>query len=440
MTGNWEERPVVPENIAGPFLRDLPIEGRFRHQGGAQAASVVFYDGGGCTVHTTNGIEEVRARRWRAKPTSVCLVACGRHVTTFEVQLPAAGAATFFRTKITLRWRVTDYERVVSHRLLSVERDLGPEILNRLQDVSGRHSVTDAQRANQEVRADINAGRWATLGADVGLSCDLFVDFGTDQVHLDQVAEQRSDLAEEGRVARRFASFSRLAGGSAGDRLGYLMASGTKDDVSGVIHMMREDEAQGRSETRDFFLRMLEQDRITSPELEAHLRRLILPGERGPDSPYAAIAQGAAPPSYRELPPPPSLPSPPPPAPDGPAQGRVWNDGAWVDEDAKRDAYQPREPEPKPYERESYEPPRREPDAYESRRREPEPYEARPYEPRPYDTQPYDAQRRDAEPRDAQPYDARPYEPDPPAAPARRERRRSGDYWDAAPDEDGDRG
>ncbi|MFD9716571.1 hypothetical protein [Streptomyces sp. NPDC059076] len=345
----------LPESIPGPFLRETPLPGRgYRHDGGAQSASVVFYEGGGCTVYTVNGPHEVRERRWWARPLSVCHVACGRHITTFEVRLPAAGAATFFVTKVTLRWQVTDYERVAVNQLASVERDLGEEIVDRLREVSERYPVREAQQANTAIRADIRAGRWRDLGAEVGLSAELFVDVGTDEVILDQVREARTDEGEEQRVGRRFAAYSKLAAGSASDRLAYLMASGTKQDVKGVITMMQEDDAQGRSDTRDFFLRMLEQDRITSPELEAHLRSLILPGQRSTDPQYVALAERALPPA-----PPPRLSLPPgssgsgggeqprsgtgrqePPWPSAdagsrggpPREGRVWNDGSWVDE------------------------------------------------------------------------------------------------------------
>ncbi|MEU5399630.1 hypothetical protein ABZ348_10055 [Streptomyces sp. NPDC005963] len=345
----------LPESIPGPFLSERPFPGRgFRHDGGAQAASVVFYEGGGCTVFTVNGPHEVRERRFWARPLSVCYVACGRHITSFDVRLPAAGAATFFVTKITLRWKVTDYERVAVNQLSSVERDLGEEIVDRLREVSERYPVREAQQANTAIRADIRAGRWRDLGAEVGLSAELFVDVGTDEVIIGQVHEARTDEGEEQRVGRRFAAYSKLAAGSASDRLAYLMASGTKQDVKGVITMMQEDDAQGRSDTRDFFLRMLEQDRITSPELEAHLRSLILPGQRSPDPQYEALAERALPPS-----PPPRLSLPPgssggggaqpprggsreePPWPGAdtgprsgqPREGRVWNDGSWVDED-----------------------------------------------------------------------------------------------------------
>lgn len=359
MTGNLEEEGlVVPENIAGPFLGERRLGGwSFRHDGGAQSASVVFYEGGGCTVFTVNGTHHVRERRMFARPLSVCQVACGRHITTFDVQLPAAGAATFFLTKVTLRWQVTDYERVVVNRLSSVERDLGEEIVHRLREVSERFSVRDAQEANQAIRADIRAGRWRDLGSEVGLTAELFVGVGTDEVILSQVAEARTDEGEEQRVARRFAAYSRLAGGSASDRLAYLMASGTKEDVNDVIKMMREDDTQGRSDTRDFFIRMLEQDRITSPELEAHLRSLILTGQ-STDPQYQALAERALPPAT----PPPRLSLPAAPSGNGtgsatasgtrggaggaepqwprtggagrgPArEGRVWNDGSWVDE------------------------------------------------------------------------------------------------------------
>ncbi|WP_340381914.1 hypothetical protein U5640_35595 [Streptomyces sp. SS7] len=421
------ERGGLPENITGPYLRERVLQGaRFRHTS-AEIASVVYYEGGGCSLVTSKGTEQLVPRRFYARPVSVCEIARGRHTTVFSLDLPAADAASCFRTKVTLRWEVTDFQLVAEKRLSSIERDLGPEIVSRLRQVSGRFAVEDAQRANQAILAETEAGRWADLGADAGLLTQMFVEVSTDQIRLDQVAEARKQTAQQEEVARRFAACSRLTTGSAEDRLTYLMAVGGKEDVADVIAMMREDEAQGRRETQEFFLRMLQQGRITSPELEGFLRTRVL----------ASMAPGGFTPPVV---PPPAVPAPFVPAPrelpmrepeprHGPEDRDAEPPRARVP-DARNTADTPNTPDtpntaypPEAYEPEVYEPAPYEPPVYH-----PEPYrpDPEPYRPAPYDRPSYG---------DRPSYDDWPSYDDRGAADrGARRRRRDDDYWDTAPE------
>jgi hypothetical protein len=292
-----EEELVIPDDIAGPFWRERRVTGRFRHAG-AQVASVVYYHKGGYSVVTSQGADHsARPHRW-ARPTTVCEIVRGRHVTTFALQLPAAGAATFFETKVTLRWEVTDYQLVADKRLGSVERDLGPEIVDRLRAVSESFAVHEAQKANQAIRAQTSMGRWSDLGSEVGLRTWMFVDVGTDRAYREQVAGARVDDAEAQRVRARYARFQGLTSGTTADRIAYLMASGTQQDTAELIRMMRDEERQGRREARDLLMRLLEQDRFLSPELEAHLRDFLPPRQGG--EPAARVGSRGTPP---QLPP-----------------------------------------------------------------------------------------------------------------------------------------
>ncbi|WP_133913724.1 hypothetical protein [Streptomyces sp. NBC_00582] len=279
MTVGPEEELVIPENVAGPFLRERLLRDRgFRHAG-VQVASVLFYQDGGCSVITAQGADHTDRRgRW-ARPTSVCEIARGRHVTAFDVELPALGAATFFETRVKLRWEVTDYRLVAEKRLYSVEQDLGPEIVDRLRDVSGRYAVHHAQEANRAVRAEVAAGKWADLGREVGLRTQVFVEVGTDRAHIDFVAGARSDDAEAQRVAGRFAGFARLAQGTDAERLAYLMASGDSREVGELVRMMLENKAEEQRENRDFLVRMAREGRINTPELDAYIRHMALPDQ-----------------------------------------------------------------------------------------------------------------------------------------------------------------
>ncbi|MBV2355265.1 alanine and proline-rich secreted protein Apa [Streptomyces sp. J2-1] len=286
MTAEQAEELVIPENLAGPFLRERIVQGRgFRHAG-AQVASVVYYQDGGHSVITARGADHGdRLGRW-SRPSTVCEVACGRHTTSFALKLPAHGSATFFETRVKLRWEVTDYRLVVEKRLFSVEEDLGPEIVDRLQGVSTRYSVDQAHEANQAVRLDIEAGRWADLGQEVGLRTKVFVEVGTDRTQIGFVVQTRKDDAEAQRVARRFRGFAAIAQGSDTEKYAYLMASGTGAEVGRLVKMMMESQAEEQRSNREFLVRMAHEGRLNTPELDAYLRRTAL---RGPAAEQSAI-------------------------------------------------------------------------------------------------------------------------------------------------------
>ncbi|GHF48069.1 hypothetical protein [Streptomyces griseosporeus] len=319
MTSGQEEELVIPENLAGPFLHERKVGGRgFRHMG-AQVASVLYYQDGGHSVITARGADHRdRISRW-SRPSSVCEVACGRHTTSFALKLPAHGSATFFETRVKLRWEVVDYRLVVEKRLFSVEEDLGPEIVDRLQGVTSRYSVDQAHEANQAVRLDIEAGRWADLGREVGLRTKVFVEVGTDRTQIGFVSQSRKDEAEAQRVSARFRGFAAIAHGTDAEKYAYLMASGGTAEVGRLIKMMLESQAEEQRANREFLVRMAHEGRVNTPELDAYIRRMVLPGQPAGQLPPPALEPRAA------LPPAPVAPAPTAAArqdwPDTPAAG-----------------------------------------------------------------------------------------------------------------------
>ncbi|MEU4872246.1 hypothetical protein [Streptomyces sp. NPDC021608] len=322
MTAGQEEELVVQENLAGPFLRERLVQGRgFKHWG-AQVASVLYYQDGGHSVITARGADHRdRLSRW-SRPSSVCEVACGRHTTSFALELPAHGSATFFETRVKLRWEVTDYLLVVEKRLFSVENDLGPEIVDRLQGVTTRYSVDQAHEANQAVRLDIEAGRWADLGQEVGLRTKVFIEVGTDRTQIGFVRQTREDEAEAQRVTARFRGFAAIAHGTDAEKYAYLMASGSSAEVGRLVKMMMESQAEEQRANREFLVRMAHEGRVNTPELDAYVRRVVLPGHAAGQQALPALEPRAA------LPPAPVAPAAAPAAaparqdwPDMPAAG-----------------------------------------------------------------------------------------------------------------------
>ncbi|MGW2613425.1 hypothetical protein [Streptomyces sp. NPDC001500] len=319
MTAGQEEELVVQENLAGPFLRERLVQGRgFKHWG-AQVASVLYYQDGGHSVITARGADHRdRLSRW-SRPSSVCEVACGRHTTSFALELPAHGSATFFETRVKLRWEVTDYLLVVEKRLFSVENDLGPEIVDRLQGVTTRYSVDQAHEANQAVRLDIEAGRWADLGQEVGLRTKVFIEVGTDRTQIGFVRQTRKDEAEAQRVTARFRGFAAIAHGTDAEKYAYLMASGSSAEVGRLVKMMMESQAEEQRANREFLVRMAHEGRVNTPELDAYIRRVVLPGHAAGHQALPALAPRAA------LPPAPVAPAAAPATATAPAR-QDWPD------------------------------------------------------------------------------------------------------------------
>ncbi|MEW2101102.1 hypothetical protein AB0900_10325 [Streptomyces cellulosae] len=314
---------TLPDNPAGPFLRERAVQGRsFKHYG-AQVASVLYYQDGGHSVITARGADHRdRLSRW-SRPTSVCEVACGRHTTTFTLKLPAHGAATFFDTRVTLRWEVVDYRLVVEKRLFSVENDLGPEIVNRLQGVTARYSVDQAHEANQAVQRDIKAGHWAGLGREVGLRTDVFVEVGTDRTQIAFVNRTRRDEAEMQRVTARFRGFAAIAHGTDAEKYAYLMASGDSAEVGRLVKMMLESQAEDQRANREFLIRMAHEGRINTPELDAYIRQMVLPGQGTAQLPSSGFEPRTA--------------LPPPPVAQAPAASAGAFAQDWPDATAARD-------------------------------------------------------------------------------------------------------
>ncbi|MFK4226441.1 hypothetical protein [Streptomyces sp. NPDC019890] len=306
MTGDIDDELGIPDEIAGPFLSERRVTGRFRHEG-VQTASVVFYVGGGCTVITTEGAREIEPHRRWAKISTLCEIVRGRHVTAFEVMLPAAGAATFFKTTVSLRWEVTDFRLVAEKRLRSVEEDLRPEIVTLLRQVSERYSVDQAQWANQAIRTQIENGEWSRLGRDVGLAVQMFVEVGTDRAHIKAVQSRREEESQLAKIRGRMPLFDGVAG-DAQKQIALWLSSTDPHQIHEALKVLREEAAEGRRENQTMALRMMQDGRIASPELEAYLRAQVMPEARSwappPRSPeWAAAPAAPAAPPRPELPP-----------------------------------------------------------------------------------------------------------------------------------------
>ncbi|WP_051969753.1 hypothetical protein [Kitasatospora azatica] len=310
---------TLPEQLAGPFLRE------YRPTGGlplpaAQITSVVFYSKGGYSVVTVLGTEHFD-KRWGARPTSICEIAEGTHVSHLELELPAAEVATFFKVEVDVHWSVTDYLLVVRERVTDVAQRLSAPILERLRQVSERFEVRAAPEANRAVDAECRGGRWDDLGHHLGLRARLFVRFTTDEKTSTQVDGRRDaswedeqrrrdhdrEVAAERRrvelLQMRMAAFRSMVEGGEWNQIAFMLAD-KPEEARAFMELLRQEAREDRRGLLDHTLRLIEDGVIQSPDLEDQVRELLKgsgfrvegslgrPPQRGSGSAPAALPTG----------------------------------------------------------------------------------------------------------------------------------------------------
>lgn len=304
---NMDRRELIlPEQLKGPFQTEYNPAGGFEHPG-SQLTSVLFYRSGGYSVVSTMGTEHF-GKRLGARPYTVIEVARGRHTTSFELELPAAGGAAFFRAQVDVQWIVIDNFRVVEQRLVDVAEVLGPQIKKRLHQVSERFTVTDAQRANRAVNNELEAGEWRDLGADVGLQTKVFVRIAVDakvveQAELDrdlrweqheaEVKQETARLKERHQselLTLRMEFFRAMMAGGQGAQINYMLA---QDDANAgaFLEALRQEKRNDQAEMLDRVMQWVSEGVIQSPDIERQVRRMLLNGGQVPDEPRRELPE-----------------------------------------------------------------------------------------------------------------------------------------------------
>lgn len=176
-----DERGNPAPSVKGPLVRECPAP--YRRRSG-QVAAVLLYRNGGYSVWWPHRRDDFD-KPWFGGPYTVFEVLLGRNVTAFELELPTAGDTEFFRTTARVHWEVADPYAVVRNRVWDAAELLHDELYEHLRGVSRRFRIAEAQRADEEVRAELASGRVA-LGADLGLRTrvHVFIDLS------DRVREQ----------------------------------------------------------------------------------------------------------------------------------------------------------------------------------------------------------------------------------------------------------
>ncbi|MET9423608.1 MULTISPECIES: hypothetical protein [unclassified Streptomyces] len=265
-----DERAGAAEPRKGPLLREcvLPYTPR-----SGQVAAVYLYPNGGHSVLWPSRRED-HDKPWFGGPRAVFEVILGRHVTAFDLALPAAGDAQSFKTRAEVQWEVDDPRLVVEKAVWDVREMLHGDLLYGLRQVSRRFRLTEAQRAEEAVQAELRAGRM-DLGADLGLRTrvHVFIDL-SDQVR-DRVAERddvafamekdraqaeadrRKDRYERERVAERAAQLEEVLRRGEEAEITHLMAS-NPDKVWEIRQAIRQEKREGQADYLHLFNRLLD--------------------------------------------------------------------------------------------------------------------------------------------------------------------------------------
>ncbi|KNE79206.1 MULTISPECIES: hypothetical protein [Streptomyces] len=239
--GEQDER--LKGRPAGPLVRECAPP--YTRRSG-QIAAVLLYGNGGHSVMWPDRRED-RDKPWFREPFTVFEVLLGRNVTVFELRLPAAGDAQFFEARAEVHWEVEDPYTVVSKRVWDLRELLEGELLYGLRQVSRRFRLTEAQRADEAVRAELAAGH-PDLGRDLGLrlTTRVFVDLSDpirqrlgerDEIHFDMTTEEAQAEAER----RREAHQRRLARDRAAE-LESVLKRGEEAEI--IYHMARNPEKE----------------------------------------------------------------------------------------------------------------------------------------------------------------------------------------------------
>ncbi|MFE0703329.1 hypothetical protein [Streptomyces sp. NPDC058872] len=210
----------------------------YRRRSG-RVAAVLLYRNGGHRVVWPDRTEDVNKPVF-GSPYTVFEVRLGRHVTEFRLRLPAAGDGVFFDALVKVQWRVTDPRLVVREQVEDVAELLHDELLDGLRRLSRRFRITDAERADEVVRAELAAGRLG-FGRDLGLwtRVHVFIDLDEsvkaevsrrDRAGVTMEADERVAEAER---RRRAADRALIA-----DRAREMEALFRRGDLAQIAHHM----------------------------------------------------------------------------------------------------------------------------------------------------------------------------------------------------------
>jgi hypothetical protein len=273
----------LPLQLKGPFLQEFAPQGGYKHHG-AQVASVVFYRNGGHSVITVRGAQH-HDKPLMGRPTSVCLIARGRHQVSFEMNLPTRGDQADFICAVDVNWEVADFHLVAEKRVVDVEKMLRPPLLARLRSITRRHGLEGAQAADEAIQTELAAGHWSGFGSDIGLVTQVFVriDLGRAaadhnqelvKVRHEATVQSAVDRAAAERVQANLADARRLIEAGEAEQYAVLLAQ----DPARAGEILGTLQAQAREQRRDaldYLSRLIDKGVVQRHQIDGPVRQML---------------------------------------------------------------------------------------------------------------------------------------------------------------------
>ncbi|MEW2069806.1 hypothetical protein [Streptomyces sp. NPDC007346] len=251
---------------AGPFLREYTPTGSFRHSG-ARTTSVLFYRNGGYSVAGVSGVRHYD-KRALARPHTICEIATGTFVTTLQMELPAAGGATFFKAEVDIQWTVEDPHLVAVQAVTDVAQRLTAPTLERLRQISAQFPVNQAESANSAITQQCVSGRWSDLGSDIGLRVRLFVRLRVDDRTIGHVEKVRDQQGASALARMRQEDYLRMLRGGELEQLSHMLAADPAA-ANSFLEKIRQEGRQDEKDRVDRLFDMVASGQIPSSELDA---------------------------------------------------------------------------------------------------------------------------------------------------------------------------
>ncbi|MGW8375250.1 hypothetical protein [Streptomyces sp. ODS28] len=273
--------------LRGPLLRELrpPYQRR-----SGQIAAVLMYHNGGHSVLWPDAREDHR-RPWMRSPYTVFEIALGRNVTRFDLALPARGDAEFFQAAASVQWKVEDPVEVVRSQVWDVAELLRDELLDQLREVSRRFRLTEAQRADEAVRTELNSGSFA-LGSELGLSARVHVFIDLSERVMERIREgtgleHRLDLAEKEHaltfrqeqhasllVRERARSFESVLLGGDETKIAHFMARDPGRALE-IQQLFARERRQGEADWLEFIGKLIEGGQLERHDIGEHMYEVL---------------------------------------------------------------------------------------------------------------------------------------------------------------------
>ncbi|MEW1718444.1 hypothetical protein [Streptomyces sp. NPDC093109] len=261
---------------AGPYLRDYGPAGPVRPPS-ARTALVLFYRNGGHSVATVSGVQHYD-KRTLARPFSICEIALGTFETTLQLELPAAGGATFFKAEVDIHWSVVDPHLAAVAVVTDVAKRLTAPTLERLREVSADFPVNRAEEANRTITQHCAGGHWSDLGGELGLRVRLYVRLRVDDRTIHHVEEIRDAHASAELTQVRQRQILAMLRGGEHSQLSYMMA--TDAPTREFLEKLRQEGRQDERDRVDRLFAMVAGGQLHSNDLETQALDLLNHGHR----------------------------------------------------------------------------------------------------------------------------------------------------------------